>query len=470
MTASDITTVRTDGREPALAVTSLVLLAICGAVLVALGFIARHAQWTDDFGLFNPAVYAQGLVYAVSAFILLRDGFAGRDLRLALILIFVVALALRLIALATPPNFLSTDLYRYIWDGRVQSAGINPYLHVPADPVLAPLRDEAVYPHINRLDRAPTIYPPFAQLVFFAVNRLGDGVTAMRLAMLGFEAVTVAALAFLLRRLGQPSDRIALYLWNPLPVWETACGAHIDTVLTTLVLLALLMSMVGRRGVSGLLIAAATLTKFFPLVIVPALYRRFDWKMPAAFLALAVLLYGYYILHGDGGLHVLGFLPGYVSEEGFQAGDGVFILALLRAIGLPPLAATFAYVALALGLMGSLSWRALAANGDARAMPAAALSLAAAAIVLISPHYPWYFLWIAAFIPLVPRFSLIYLTSSVFFLYVTDSPTSLTTGFVIYGPFLAFLLIEQWRQGFLLPRSLPLPKNLPLIKQQGSIS
>ena len=94
----------------------------------------------------------------------------------------------------------------------------------------------------------------------------------------------------------------------------------------------------------------------------------------------------------------------------------------------------------------------------------------AAAIALISPHYPWYFLWIAAFIPLVPRFSLIYLTSSVFFLYVTDSPTSLAAGFVIYGPFLALLLIERWRQGLVLPKDLTLPKSLPLPKQQGSIS
>ncbi|SEB80748.1 Protein of unknown function [Rhizobiales bacterium GAS188] len=431
-------------------------LCACGAALLALSLVARHGQWTDDFQLFVPVAYAQGVVYAVGAWIVLQDRFATLDKRLLISLIVVVAVALRLIALATPPNFLSTDLYRYIWDGRVQGAGVNPYLYVPADPALAHLRDEGVYSHINRLDTAPTIYAPFAQLVFFAVTRLGESVTAMRLAMLGFEVVTVLALALLLRRLGQPLHRLYLYLWHPLPVWEIACGAHVDAVLTAMALLALLAAMTGRRGLSGALLAAATLTKFFPLIIAPVLYRRFDWKMPAAALALTGILYGIYVLNG-GGWHVLGFLPGYASEEGLAAGEGVFILSLLRGIGLAPLPAMLAYLALALGVLGTLVLRALARDRDIHSLPALAAWLATATLVLISPHYPWYFVWIAAFICLVPRFSLIYLTCSVFFLYVTDSPTSLTTGFVIYGPFLALLLFEQRR--FVVP-----------LLQEGSIS
>ena len=59
-----------------------------------------------------------------------------------------------------PPPFLSSDMYRYVWDGRVQVAGINPYRYVPADPALQSLRDDAIYPHINRADIARTIYPP----------------------------------------------------------------------------------------------------------------------------------------------------------------------------------------------------------------------------------------------------------------------------------------------------------------------
>jgi alpha-1,6-mannosyltransferase len=78
--------------------------------------------------------------------------------------VFGVAIALRALLLTAPP-ILSTDIYRYVWDGRVQTAGINPYRYIPADPALASLRDPIVYPQINRADYARTIYQPVAELV-----------------------------------------------------------------------------------------------------------------------------------------------------------------------------------------------------------------------------------------------------------------------------------------------------------------
>jgi hypothetical protein len=98
-----------------------------------------------------------------------------------------VAVALRMLLLTVPPT-LSSDIYRYLWDGRVQANGINPYRYIPADPALASLRDAAIYPQINRADYARTFYPPFAQMAFAAVGRIWDSVMGMRLAMLGFEA------------------------------------------------------------------------------------------------------------------------------------------------------------------------------------------------------------------------------------------------------------------------------------------
>ena len=100
-------------------------------------FVARHAQWTDDFALFVPTAWAQSLVYAFGAWILLQDGQPAVDRRLVLAAIVAVAVILRLVALATPPNFLVDRLYRYVWDGRVQGAGVNPYLYIPSDPALA---------------------------------------------------------------------------------------------------------------------------------------------------------------------------------------------------------------------------------------------------------------------------------------------------------------------------------------------
>ena len=66
----------------------------------------------------------------------------------------------------TAPPLLSSDIYRYVWDGRVQRAGINPYRYLPDAPQLAFLRDPAVFPNINRAEYAPTIYPPTAEALF----------------------------------------------------------------------------------------------------------------------------------------------------------------------------------------------------------------------------------------------------------------------------------------------------------------
>lgn len=425
----------------------------CAVALIGLALIARHAQWLDDFNLFVPTVWAQCLVYALSTFLLLQRWPSTGDGRILLAVILCVAVILRIIALATPPNFLSTDVYRYVWDGRVQGAGINPYLYIPSDPAVASLRDDAIYPHINRLYTATTIYPPFAQMVFFAITRFAESVTSMRLAMLGFEAIAVLALAVLLKRQHLPVHRLALYLWHPLPVWEFACGAHVDAVVLAMSLLAIIAAMSNRRSLSGALLAAAALTKFLPVAIAPALYRRWDWRMPAAFLVVVVCSYALYL---SAGWKVLGFLESYAAEEGMTQGQGVFIAVLLQDIGLAPLPALLGFAAIAAAVLGPMVIRALSRNRDMEAMPALAGGLAIATLVLISPHYPWYFCWLVPFICFLPRASLIYLTSAVFYLYLTDEPFGLWTGLVIYAPALALFVFEQRR--FFMP-----------LLQQGSI-
>ncbi len=425
----------------------------CAVALIGLALIARHAQWLDDFNLFVPTVWAQCLVYALSAFLLLQRWPSAGDGRVLLAVILCVAVILRIIAFATPPNFLSTDVYRYVWDGRVQGAGINPYLYIPSDPAVASLRDDAIYPHINRLYTAPTIYPPFAQMVFFAITRFAESVNSMRLAMLGFEAIAVLALAVLLKRQRLPVHRLALYLWHPLPIWEFACGAHVDAVVLAMSLLAIIAAMSNRRSLSGALLAAAALTKFLPVAIAPALYRRWDWRMPAAFLVVVVCSYALYL---SAGWKVLGFLESYAAEEGMTQGRGVFIAMLLQDIGLAPLPALLGFAAIASAVLGTMVIRALSRNRDMEAMPALAGGLAIATLVLISPHYPWYFCWLVPFICFLPRASLICLTSTVFYLYLTDEPFSLLTDLVIYAPALALFVFEQRR--FFVP-----------LLQQGSI-
>ena len=243
-----------------------------------------------------------------------------------------VALVARLGLLAFPP-FMSSDVFRYAWDGRVQAHGINPYRYVPTDPALAQLRDAAIFPNINRLDYAHTIYPPAAQLVFLAAGEAGYSITASKLALLLLEAAGMAALWRVLVLAGLPPARLLIYAWNPLAIWSAAADGHVDAAAVGFVGLALLASVVGRQGLTGALLGAAILTKFLPLVVAPALWRRWGWRLPAVCAAVMVALYACYI---GAGWQVLGFLPAYTSGGD---GAGVGLLAAVRAGERSPLAA-----------------------------------------------------------------------------------------------------------------------------------
>ena len=114
--------------------------------------------------------------------------------RQGLLLILGIALLLRLTLLSIPP-LLSVDSLRYVWDGRIQGAGFNPYRYVPAAPELKALRDGIIFPNVDKADYAVTIYPPAAEMLFFLVTRIHESVAAMKIALVACEAITVAAVA-----------------------------------------------------------------------------------------------------------------------------------------------------------------------------------------------------------------------------------------------------------------------------------
>ena len=152
------------------------LLALGGLGLLMIVFVAA-APWilrTYDYAVLVPAIALSGAITIAATALA-----PSVPERRGLILIVAMAVAMRLLVVGEEP-LLSTDIYRYVWDGRVQAAGINPYAFVPADDALKSLRDAAIYPNINRADYAVTAYPPVAQMFFFAVTRISETLTAMR--------------------------------------------------------------------------------------------------------------------------------------------------------------------------------------------------------------------------------------------------------------------------------------------------
>ena len=167
------------------------------------------------------------------------------------------------------------------------AAGINPYRYVPDDPHLAALRDPDNLPEINRGNYARTIYPPAAQAIFFrdADRREPDRDEARDGRVRGGRGRADAAPA---AAAGKPASWIAVYAWNPLPLWEFAGSGHIDAAMIAFVALALWSR---RPWLTGLALAGGTLVKLYPAALLPALWRRWDWRMPAVFCVALVAAY-----------------------------------------------------------------------------------------------------------------------------------------------------------------------------------
>lgn len=397
-------------------------------------------------------VFAGWLVAATAGYLIAARQVLRRPAGFPLALVLLAAVALRLPPLLTN-NFLSSDLYRYVWDGMVQAAGINPFLHIPADPALAFLRDAAIYPHINRADYAPTIYPPAAQAVFALVGLVHPSQQAMKLVMVGFEALGIGCALALLRRLGQPPARVLIYAWNPLCLWEYAGNGHVDAMAIGLLALALLLRARLRDGWAGAVFAAAVLVKFLPAAAGPALWRRGGGKrLVAAGLGVGVALYAVYLLWDGAGLKVLGFLGGYGREEGLDNGSGLWPLAVLGTVMPVPGWLARGYLALAGAGLAVLAVRVMA---EARPVPGTRQEVAwlcdragllmACLFLAVTPHYAWYYGVLSLLAALRPSRGLIWLGAAPVLLYAAPAGEMVMWPAVIFLPAALLWLGERAR-------------------------
>ena len=353
-----------------------------GAILVVLGgtslLLYRAGLGADgvaDISWFIKLALVQSAIYLVAVWIVLH----ARPSRSTFLIVIIFAAVFRLGIVFAPP-YLSDDIYRYVWDGRVQAAGINPYRYVPSAPELAHLRDAQIYPKINRREYAHTIYPPLAESIFLVTTRISESVVWMKLTMLGFELLGMWAMVQLLTSYGLAQQRLLIYAWHPLVVWEFAGSGHVDAIAIAFIALALLAWRKNKSVGAGLALASATLIKLFPIVLLPAFFKRttlecggltplchldpappITKRRQAAALQggscwrlVAMIIVAYLPYLSVGPKAMLGFLPGYASEQGLVSGEQFYLLSLARRLfgeGVP----SFAFVIFATLLLGAIA-------------------------------------------------------------------------------------------------------------------
>jgi alpha-1,6-mannosyltransferase len=448
--------------------TNLTLL-LLGAGMIALArqLVSEYDHFTIGFsGTSGWSV----VLYVAAAWLILTQPFD----RFTFPIILAVAITCRLVTLFPDP-YLSSDVYRYAWDGVVQHAHISPFRYVPGDPALTFLRapNQDLFDNINRRDYAHTIYPPAAQFLFYIVTFINPTVTFMKMAMVLFEGLTMYALVQLLGELGIRREQTLLYAWCPLLIWEIAGSGHLDSSAMAFIALALLARYRRQAIATGIFLAIAILIKLYPLVLLPALYRRGEYKMPATVAALIAFGYACY---SSVGMRVFGFLGGYVKEEGMDTGARYFLLEFTQHLpGFHTLPATAFLIFCGLVFAALMLWcwntccktsftdvpreRSARLSGFAFTLPARAdflkpaFALAFALMILFSPHYPWYVAWLIPFLVLIPNLTVFTYICGLFYLCTTamavgSGPQQFLLNKYLYGSvLLAFaieLVIRRW--------------------------
>ncbi|GAA3613047.1 glycosyltransferase family 87 protein [Microlunatus ginsengisoli] len=379
-------------------------LPVAAAIMVAADVagvysMAAHVAW--GWHLLGLA-----LVFAVLAW------WVRRELPLAgLGTIVLITTAVQLTGLLTFP-LTSDDIYRYVWDGRVQLAGIDPYRYPPLDPALSWLRDPTLFPPgqrplINR-PAVPTIYPPGAQAYFAIMGLLtpaGWTQTALRVAA---GAAVVGTTIVLARSLGPQRGRALIYGANPLVMIETTNGGHLDA-LVALAVAGLAWCAVRRRHwLAGVCLGLAASLKLVPLLLFPIFLRRGRWR--TSLTAFGITIGGYLPHLVVVGSLVLGYLPGYLSEEGYGGSGRFALLAWLPVQLRTPVALALALLLAVIAFLRSAREPVLRT----------CVWLYGTSFLIATPVYPWYALPLLVLAVLARRWEWIAVWAAAYVAFVFD--------------------------------------------------
>ncbi|MEE9230285.1 MAG: hypothetical protein V3U86_06235 [Acidobacteriota bacterium] len=445
--------------------------------LAEIGYLiwARPAGGSLSYGtqlalylfLFIPVLLAVGRLRG--------QPFGGLDLRWAL----GFAVLFRLTLLFTTP-VLSDDIYRYIWDGKMQLNGINPFQFAPDDPALADLRDE-LHPLINHPE-VPTLYPPLSQLLFAAAAFISTGVVGMKALWVLVEIGTWLALLRLWRLRALSPAWFLLYLWNPLVIIEGSGSGHNDVLGVGLLVCSSVLIILGRSGLSITVLGAAVAAKLFPIIALPAWMRvvpkRF-WVLPpllwaalwAPYLGAGARLWEGLLTYGrhwESNAFLFRYLRQAIEWLNLKEGIDALWGGICTAMGKPgwePLIwphtepRQIARLLVAAGLACAAVWLWRAGTEP----PRAAFRLMGLVLVLAPTVHPWYLLWVLPFAAWYRAGAWFVFSATIFLSYAPAGWAGLPEWALLwleYVPFLAVWGLEgrrrfsaRGRQGGPLPRT-----------------
>ena len=354
-----------------------------GVASLAAYVVLAVTQATLGSPLFFALAAVPFVVYGFLVRDLLSGGQAadGRTLPRLLIVALLLSAAFR-VPLAISPVGWDNDMVRYVYDGRLQRLGYNPFSVIPSDPAVAATHDDMTRRMPSRNARTP--YPAAAQLFFRGVVTLSEGLRVMKGALVACDLLTVAVLVAWLRSTRRSPWLALIYAWNPLVILEVAHSGHIDALGALWIAVSAWMLSVGRGMPAAIAFVLAVASKLVPIVLVPLYWKRIRFRDGAV---AALVLAALYLPFSSAGLLPLGAVPNVIEHIRFNGPLFRFLAAQFTPQG----AAAIAVLA-GLAVAAWMRWRTGADDPAAWGWPMA-VSLAAAPVI-----YPWYLLYFTPFL------------------------------------------------------------------------
>ncbi len=366
------------------------LLALGVSLILPYLYAASLGDLRERTDGFLIAFFIAFIIYALSTILALQlDHLSGWYI----FGVFALAVGMCAILVFTQPA-LSDDMYRYVWDGRVQAQGIGPYHYPPSAAELSSLRDQAIWPNINRKS-AVTIYPPMAQVVFAFLWRIWpDSVRWFQVVMAFGGLVAGSLLVGLLDHLGRSASRVIIFLWSPLLIFETAHAAHLDGLVIPLLVGAWWARGREKDSLSGVLLGMATAMKLYPAILFPALWRprhpEGRWRMPLSFVGTLVLFFLPFLI--SGGIQVFSFFPTYLGETFNKSPFVIMLFSVIGQLGGRP---EQVVPVLMLFVVGVISiWMITYPSRDGESAIRRCVWLIGAVSLLSQNLFSWYMLWL----------------------------------------------------------------------------
>jgi hypothetical protein len=330
----------------------------------------------------GPYFMASLTVAAIVYLFAVREFFTTPRFARHIVVIGLVLAAVWHIEFLRLPAGTDDDVHRYVWDGRLQRLGYNPYVVIPSDPAVQALHT-AETRSLNNPD-LPSPYPAGAQLFFRVVTAIHESTFALKVTFVFCEAGIVIALLDILRRTGRSAHLVLAFAWNPLLAVEVAGSGHIDIVVALFLTVSAAALVRRWRPIAAVAFGLAVAMKFLPVVLFPLYWKRVRVRDATLAAAVVGLLYVPFLDHGR---VPIGSLGTYVRS--FRFNGPVF--AALDWLAPPQLLAGLAVL---VGLMTAVWLRHAAAEWSPEqfAWPMAA-SLLCAPVV-----FPWYLLSLLPFL------------------------------------------------------------------------